>query len=67
MGVLKKPTPEEMTELKRLRGNTKLVDFLQSSLDNAKDALVATPDSRAIAQLQGQAQTLTELLKFITQ
>jgi len=67
VGVLKKPTPEEMTELKRLRGNTKLVDFLQSSLDEAKDALVATPDTRTICQLQGQAQTLNQLLKFITQ
>lgn len=67
MGVLKKPTPEEMTELQRLRGNTLVVKFLQSSLDEAKDALVATPDTRAICQLQGRAQTLTELLKFITQ
>lgn len=67
MGVLKKPTPTELTELKQLRANTVVVKFLQSSLDEAKDALVATPDTRAICQLQGKAQTLTELLKFILQ
>ena len=67
MGVLKKPSHEEMTELQRLRGNTAVVNYLQLSLDAAKDALVATPDTRVYRQLQGQAQTLTELLKFITQ
>lgn len=67
MGVLKKPTREEMTELSRLRGNPVVVKFLQSSLDEAKDALVASPDTRTVCQLQGSAQTLTQLLKFITQ
>lgn len=65
MGVLKKPTAEEMTELQRLRDNRRVVDFLQSSLDQTKDSLVATPDTQAILKLQGIAQTLTELLKFI--
>lgn len=67
MGVLKRPTPEEMTELKRLRGSTKVVGFLQSSLDETKTSLVATPDTRSTILLQGHAQALTELLKFITQ
>lgn len=66
MGALKTPSKDELTELKRLKGNVTLTRYLQSALDETKDSLVATPDTDHIRILQGQAQTLASLLKFIS-
>lgn len=66
MSTLKKPSPEELSELKRIGANSVLRNYLQTALDAAKDSLVATPDNNQIRQLQGQAQTLADLLKFIS-
>ena len=66
MGALKTPSKEELTELKRLKGNPTLTRYFQSALDHAKDSLVATSDTDQLRVLQGQAQTLAHLLKFIS-
>ena len=66
MGTLKKPTPEEMSELQRLRENRRLLDYFQSSLDQTKDSLIGTSDIDELRQLQGAAKQLTQLLRFIT-
>ena len=66
MGALKKPSVEELTELKRWGDHPVVVRYLQSALQDTKDALVATPDIDTIRVLQGQAQALKDLLKFVS-
>ena len=63
--MLKKPSTEELSELRRANGSP-IARYLQSALDDTKNSLVATSDIDAIRVLQGQAQTLTDLLKFIS-
>jgi hypothetical protein len=63
--VLKKPSNGELSELKRLSG-TAIERYLQTTLEDTKTSLVANPDIDTIRVLQGQAQTLSDLLKFIS-
>lgn len=64
MRILKEPSPEEAAELQRLRG-TKILAYLQSSLDQVKDTLVAVPDSDHFRTLQGQAQALQHIISHV--
>lgn len=63
--MLKKPSNGELSELQRLNG-TPIERYIQSTLEDTKTSLVATSDIDTIRVLQGQAQTLSDLLKFIS-
>lgn len=63
--MLKKPSNGELSELRRLSG-TPIERYLQTTLDDTKTSLVATSDIDTIRVLQGQAQALSDLLKFIS-
>lgn len=66
MSGLKSPSPEELTELKRVGANHLVKQYFQSALDSTKDSLVATSDIDSIRVLQGRAQTLADILKLIS-
>lgn len=66
MGTLKTPSADELTELKRCGANQVVMQYFQSALESTKDSLVATPDIDQIRVLQGQAQTLRDILKLIS-
>ncbi len=63
--MLKKPSNKELPELQRLN-STPIERYIQSALEDTKTSLVATSDIDTIRVLQGQAQTLSDLLKFIS-
>ena len=64
MRILKAPEPDELAEIKRLRGS-RLLAYLQRQLDVVKDSLVAVPDESQIRVLQGQAQALQHIIGLI--
>lgn len=66
MKVLRDLNAAEKAEFERLYHNKMLREYLETSLNTAKDTLIGIPAGDDFKQVQGQAQVLQHLLNAIT-
>lgn len=59
-----KPTPQELTELMRLRGSP-VESYLARSLEDTRNRLMNCNDADIVKQLQGTGRHTQEILRYI--
>jgi len=67
MRPLVTPSPRQAEELKKLRFNAEIMDYLDACVETAKDRLVACPSSEEFRVAQGQALVYVALHKLIAE
>jgi hypothetical protein len=63
---MNRPSEKQARALQELRGNSEVVDYLKTSLEETKTNLVTQYETDLLRVLQGEARTLQFLLDCIT-